>query len=196
MSARAYCCDPPAIRPKRLVAVLTGIQVIRAFWEVWGCVDNEWSSMIMPIVYTSCVLSMCMMVVSMWATWGIYKNHAQSLNFSWWIYYVLTVLTFIDNSALLSIMCVSKDRYITGCRNDIRANTVGAVSTCALKWDESVIWASIVSITTLIINITFIYMLYQVKSQHPHCGPTSVHPDGRGMEKPTDADGFQDIELK
>ncbi|KAI8139609.1 hypothetical protein BJV82DRAFT_248622 [Fennellomyces sp. T-0311] len=215
------CCNRFTFKPHRLVAFLTGIQVIRALWEIWGCVDNKWppliNTWITPTIYASCLLSVCMMVVSACATWSVYQGHSRSLNINWWLYYALTVLGFINSCANLSIMCIGKDRYIAGClqqSNETAANELCkdclVLPGCIRVWEETVVWAAVGSIGTLLLNIAFAYMLYRVKSHQRTYSSASIHPQGQRKtmaspfhhhshpqpNHPMDEDGFQVIELK
>ncbi|KAI9496591.1 hypothetical protein BDB00DRAFT_785354 [Zychaea mexicana] len=172
---------------------------IRALWEIWGCVDNKWPPLIdtwiTPTIYASCLLSVCMMIVSASATLASYKGHTLSLNINWWIYYVLTVLGFINSCANLSIMCISKDRFVAGCfmqrqeqeqqqqqqqgeqRDGITTSEVmSAISGCVRLWEATVVWAAVGSMATLLLNIAFAYMLYRVKSQQRLYSTASIHP--------------------
>ncbi|KAI9268300.1 hypothetical protein BDA99DRAFT_558461 [Phascolomyces articulosus] len=184
------CCERFELKPHRIVVFLTGIQVIRALWEIWVCVDNKWP------------LSAC-------AATCAYKGYARSLNIHWWIYYMLTVLGFINSCAGLSIMCIGKDRFVAACYqqqqqkmeqerqfldngNNNNNDTVTAaevtatamsnnmdsetISGCVHMWEKSVVWAAIGSIATLLLNIVFAYMLYRVKSQQYIFSAASIHP--------------------
>ncbi|KAL1936330.1 hypothetical protein VTP01DRAFT_464 [Rhizomucor pusillus] len=209
------------VQPSRIIATLTGIQVIRVLWETWGCLDNEWppliDSYIMPTIYASCILSVLFMIVSVCATWSVYKNHFRSLNINWWIYYILTVFEFIICCAYLTILCVAKDRFVTGCIGQILAeDCIGeCFSQCSRRWEESVIWAAITTIATLASNIAFAYVLYRVKTKHQLVAPagdqspaatttttTTLQPPYPSASYKTrngahlDEEGFQTIELK
>ncbi|KAI7852565.1 hypothetical protein BDC45DRAFT_558519 [Circinella umbellata] len=231
------CCGRFELKPHRIVAFLTGVQVIRAIWEIWGCVDNEWPPLIdtwvTPTVYASCLLSICMMIVSVCATVSAYKGHIRVLNINWWIYYGLIVLGFINSCANLSIMCIGKDRYVAGCfqqqqqqeeieEQKIQSEAVATstnvdsatISGCVRMWEESVVWAAVGSLATLLLNVVFAFMLYRVKSQQRLFSTASIHPQQpsqRSVLSPynhplslqrqqpkhsTDEDGFQVIELK
>ena len=116
-----------------------------------------------------------MMIVSACATACAYKGHARALNINWWIYYALIVLGFINSCANLSIMCIGKDRYVAGCfqqqqqQQEVEENKASSkpiatstnvdsttISGCIRMWEESVVWAAVGSLATLLLNVSFI----------------------------------------
>ncbi|ORY98513.1 hypothetical protein BCR43DRAFT_543204 [Syncephalastrum racemosum] len=210
------CCR---IKLDRFIAIMTGTQVLRALWEIWGCFDNEWppliNVLILPTIYISCTLAILLTVVSVCATWSVYKAHMRSLNIYWWIYYALTVLAFLNSCVNMSIMCLGKGRFIAGCL-DSESIQVSAehcrdcqvmLPTCTRAWESATVWAAVGAMVTLTINIIFAYALYRVKStrrtapasipQHRSHAPPSYHSASRTVNKTSmDEEGFQVIELK
>lgn len=157
-------------------------------WEIWGCFDNEWprkyhlhlyhsskslihtgfialiNVLVLPTIYISCTLGILLTIVSVCATWSVYKVHMRSLNIYWWVYYTLTVLAFLNSCVNMSIMCLGKDRFIAGCL-DSESIQVSAehcrdcqvmLPTCTRAWESATVWAAVGAMVTLTINVRFV----------------------------------------
>ncbi|KAI9361129.1 hypothetical protein BD770DRAFT_441809 [Pilaira anomala] len=188
------CCSR-SISPNQIVATLTGIQVVRALWQIWDTIDNgrpdSINDVILPTIYIFCILSTMLMAISVIATWSVYQLQMRTLNICWWLFYILTIFSFLNACSNLSIICLGKDDFMSGCTaeehvilkkcNNVTEilrmeggdmidckKTLPAPSLyeCKTLWEDSVIWSAIIVMLDLILNLAFSYALYKCRVQY------------------------------
>ncbi|KAI8058968.1 uncharacterized protein B0P05DRAFT_277287 [Gilbertella persicaria] len=150
--------------------------------------DRKWTDsivvLISPAVYISCLLTILIATTSVVVTWSVYHVHMPTLNVGWWLFYLLTICSFLNDCVYLGISSTTKEQFISDCISDAivayhqgcgsSANTtsscqnivpVPSISDCKQSWAFVVIQFSIVTILDLVINLIFAYVLYRFKTQ-------------------------------
>lgn len=191
------CLPYISVHRNRVVSTLAGIQVMRALWQIWDSLDNNRpetiNDIMLPAIYISCILSVLLMITSSTATWSVYKLRMHTLNVCWWLFYTLTIFSFFNACTSLSIICLGKKNFISGCLTEtenaqregcgklVSEDVVGTeyntfdiskcnealavpnFQVCRNHWQSSVIWSAVVVMLDLLINLVFAYVLYRCR---------------------------------
>ncbi|KAI8050725.1 hypothetical protein BDF21DRAFT_468735 [Thamnidium elegans] len=206
-SSNRYCSLN--VNPNRIVATLTGIQVMRTLWQIWDAIDNDRpasiNDVIMPTIYISCILSTALMTTGVIATWSVYQLRVHILNICWWVFYMLTIFSFLNACTNLSVICLGKEDFMSGCITEnvileicnntseiltmegteiiLESEIIDCQKTlpppsmydCKQLWENSVIWSAIIAMLDLLINLAFSYALYKCRVQYRLNDRTSGH---------------------
>ncbi|KAI8384267.1 uncharacterized protein BYT42DRAFT_544194 [Radiomyces spectabilis] len=200
-----------------IMIVFLGLEMFRALWQMWGSFDNGWPTTIqqqlLPTVYVNCILSALLVSTSISTTYFLYKEHLRYLMVNWWIFYTLTVCSFLNSCGNLALHCVMKDRFFQACTSEEHAamkwdcEDCDKPALCVRQWEETLIWNSLTLILDLAINMGFAYAVFRCRTNHTRFTMTNsastsqVQPiGGHGANSrpkiQVDEDGFQIIELK
>ncbi|KAI8885988.1 hypothetical protein K501DRAFT_214688, partial [Backusella circina FSU 941] len=177
-------CFKFMIRSDRMASTLSGVLVIRALWQIWDAIDNNqpatMDATLLPIIYTSCILSICLVIMSVISTWSVYKSQIRCLNICWWLFYILTLFTFFNDCTNLTLLSLGREDFIMGCQRedeimldkqcsddpDCMFEDLAPPYPCHNIWEESIIWAVVITILDLVVNIGFAHVLYQCRVRY------------------------------
>ncbi|CAO3657595.1 unnamed protein product [Mucor hiemalis] len=158
---------------------------MRALWQIWDSIDNSRpetiNDIMLPTIYISCILSVMLML------------RIHTLNVCWWLFYTLTIFSFFNTCTSLSIICLGKKNFISGCLVEtedaqregcgklVSEDVVGTeynafdisecnealavpnFQDCKNLWENSVIWSAVTVMLDLLINLVFAYVLYRCR---------------------------------
>ncbi|KAI8071418.1 hypothetical protein BC940DRAFT_331219 [Gongronella butleri] len=196
-------------RLKRWMMVLVSIHIIRALWQIWASIDDQWAAImretLLPWIYAICTTVTTMAVVSFAVLFSVVcKPWTMVLALEMWLYLLLTAGCLAINIAFITILGIHRPLFLLNCHQsaqlcDDACRAVAfddAQSPCAYKWKESLIL--VVLDTAGLLFVIWRYRREQCRLNQINMAPPLPPPYRPAMETRAskEEDGFQTIELQ